>query len=101
MYIAVSYSTICNPHAAKAVNSQSDTYLKHTPGGTAQLLWDQNSTLTVTIDMTGEVAQKDIHPASINKGSCEKGDDGVLYPLSPVHAEQSIHPTIPTLHQVT
>ncbi len=99
MLIALSYSTIGNPQPAKAVNSQSDTYLKHTPGGTAQLLWDQNSTLTVTIDMAGEVAQKDIHPASINKGSCEKGDDGVLYPLSPVQAEQSSPPSVPGVQQ--
>lgn len=97
LLIALGSSTLGNPPSANAVtaylhqsqvNSQLDTYLTHTPGGEAQLLWDGDSTLTVTIDMSGGVAPLDIHPASINKGSCETDDNGVLYPLSPVQPKQ-------------
>ena len=97
LLIALGSSTIGNLQPANAVvshlqaqpNTQSDSYLTHSPTGSAQLLWDGDSTLTVTIDMTGEVASSDIHPASIHKGSCETSDGGVLYPLNPVQAKQS------------
>jgi len=96
LLIALGSSTIGHLPSANAVvshlqalpNSQSDSYLTHTPGGNAQLLWDGDSTLTVTISMDG-MAPTDIHPASIHKGSCETSDEGVLYPLSPVQAKQS------------
>lgn len=90
----LSYSILGNPPSASAVVSlqsrptiQPQTDLKHSPHGKADLVWDaKHDTLTVTITISG-LAPNSTHPAHIHKGSCETSDDGVLYPLNAVVAD--------------
>ncbi len=92
----LSYSILGNPQSASAVVSlqsrptiQPQTDLKHSPHGKADLVWDaKHDTLTVTITISG-LAPNSTHPAHIHKGSCEASDNGVLYPLNAVVADNS------------
>src|SRR2546429_4247130 len=117
MLIVLGYSTIGNPPSANAVvplqtptdvpdtsdtstptniqtpttptNMQPQANLKHSASGIADLVWNaKQQALTVTITMTG-LAPNSTHPAHIHKGSCETSDQGILYPLNPVVANQT------------
>jgi hypothetical protein len=63
------------------------SYFRHIATGTADILWDQTTkTLNVKLTMSG-LAPGSTHPAHIHKGSCETSDNGVLYPLNAVVAD--------------
>lgn len=60
--------------------------LKHTPTGTANLMWDHTTKmLTVQVTLTG-LAPNSVHPSHIHEGSCVR-QGKVLYPLSNLVAD--------------
>lgn len=64
----------------------ANAIIKHSPSGTAELMWDHTShVLTVRLALTG-LDPKSVHPAFVNSGSCKSAGKAV-YTLSNVVAD--------------
>ena len=82
----VASTTVAATSTTVATGTAATVTLKHTPTGTADLMWDHTTKmLTVQVTLSG-LAPNSVHPSHIHEGSCANQGKG-LYPLSNLVAD--------------